>query len=85
MEVESDVHSRAEFLAGGLEVVHHLIDELLPLDILEGSAIETARLDLHGVHAGLFADRAIHPDAVAGRSTQKLVDGHAIHLALDVP
>ena len=52
---------------------------------LNGERCVAAQLHLHRVHAVLGVDGAVHPDAVARRAAEQVVDRHAEHLALDVP
>ena len=85
VEVQADVDAVSILLAQRPEVLHHGIHESLAFDVLGRRASHGVWTDLHGIDAGLLADLPIDSDAVAGGSSQQLVDRDAVDLSLDVP
>ncbi len=85
MEFYADVDVRTVLLAQPLEELDAAVHVLLPLDVFDGAAAEGAELRLHRIDAVLGVRPTVHTYPVPRRAAEQPVDGHAVHLPLDVP
>ena len=84
MKVDPDVDTRTVFLPQGSKAFGDFVHKLLPFDVLERCA-RGAGANLHGCHAGLFADMTVDTDTITSGAAQQLVDRHAVAFAGDIP